>query len=148
MRNTRVIFLDIDGVMNSLGTRPEDRRGLCSWLDPANVAVLNTIVRATNAVIVVSSTWRVSMPLPELRAAFREAGIEGSIIDVTPNIDGSDRQREIVAWLTAQPVPPAHYVIIDDYFPMPDLPERLVKTSRLAGLTVRELPAVLAILAG
>jgi hypothetical protein len=143
----RVIFLDIDGVMNSVATRPEHRHGLVSWLDPANVAVLNQIVEATGAVIVVSSTWRLAMPFAELRANFRAAGCVAEIVDVTPDIAARERVREIVAWLARQSEPPRRYAIIDDDFYMDELPGKLVRTSKLHGLSARELPAVLALLA-
>lgn len=143
----RVIFLDIDGVMNSVATRPHTREGLVSWLDPANVAVLNQIVEATGAVIVVSSTWRLAMPFAELRANFRAVGCTAELVDVTPNLDARERCSEICAWLARQTTPPRRYAIIDDEFEMDALPGKLVRTSKLHGLSARELPAVLALLA-
>jgi hypothetical protein len=143
-----VIFLDIDGVMNNISTRTEPERGIVSWLDPDNVAVLNQIVRATGAVIVVSSSWRLTLPLSELRAGFAAAGCEAQVVGITPNVDGPHRGREIRAWLDAQPDPPTRYVAIDDQFDMPELPGRLVKTCRYSGLTANEVPQVLERLAG
>nr|WP_263429393.1 HAD domain-containing protein [Nannocystis pusilla] len=140
----KVIFLDIDGVMNNLGTRAEPQRsGVVAWLDPDNVAVLNQIVRATGAVVVVSSSWRLTVPLSELRASFAAAGCEAQVVGITPDVDGPRRGREIRAWLDAQTEPPTRYVAIDDQFDMPELPGRLVKTCRVNGLTTRELPQVL-----
>lgn len=141
----KVIFLDIDGVMNNLGT-PGDR-GLASWLDPANVAVLNQIVQATGAAVVLSSSWRRSMPLADLRMAFARAGCAAEIVGITPDLDGPRRGREIAAWLAAQAEPPARYVALDDQFDMPELPGKLVKTSQVEGLTAREVPRILALLA-
>ncbi|WAS93239.1 HAD domain-containing protein [Nannocystis punicea] len=144
----KVIFLDIDGVMNNLGTRSEpEGPGMSACLDPDNVAVLNQIVRATGAVVVLSSSWRLTLPLAELRASFAAAGCEAQVVGITPNVDGPRRGREIRAWLDAQPEPPTRYVAIDDQFDMPELPGRLVKTCRVHGLTTRELPQVLAQLA-
>lgn len=142
----KVIFLDIDGVMNNLGTRPA-RDGLASWLDPVHVALLNDVVRATGAVVVLSSSWRLAMPLDALRVAFAEAGCVAELVDVTPALDGGRRGREIAAWLAAQREPPARYAILDDTFDMPELPGKLIKTSRVEGLSARELPRLLALLA-
>ena len=142
----KVIFLDIDGVMNSLAGKAA-QRGLSSWLDPVHVALLNDVVRATGAVVVVSSSWRRSMPLDALRLAFAEAGCVAEVVDVTPDLDPGRRGREIAAWLAAQREPPVRYAILDDTFDMPELPGKLVKTSRTEGLTAREVPRLLALLA-
>lgn len=62
----KVIFLDIDGVMNSHDMCTDHELGLVSWLDAKNVAILNAIAQATGAAVVVSSTWRLTMPFDEL----------------------------------------------------------------------------------
>lgn len=139
----KVIFLDIDGVMNGAASRPDHRRGFAAWLEPTNVAALNQIVAATGAVVVVSSSWRLAIPWDEMRAAFRDVGCLAELHDRTPDLDARDRQREVIAWLTAQAVPPSRFVVIDDDFLMPDLPGALVRTSKLCGLTEHDVPAVL-----
>ncbi len=144
----KVIFLDIDGVMNSVNTRPQDPRGLIDFLDPRNVSVLNAIVEATGAVVVVSSTWRLSMPFAALKSTFASVGCVAEIIDVTPEINGRERVLEVVAWLERQAEPPTHFVVLDDDFDMPAFPDKLVRTSKFYGLCARDLPAVLAILSG
>jgi hypothetical protein len=143
----KVIFLDIDGVMNSVSTRPQDPRGLVDFLDPANVAVLNTIVQATGAVVVVSSSWRLSTSFVDLVASFAAAGCVAEIVDITPDLDAYRRDREVAAWLAAQPAPPARFVVLDDDYEMPAFPDKLVRTRKLYGLCVGDLPAVLALLA-
>lgn len=142
----KVIFLDIDGVMNSVAAPFDDRRGQASFLAPGNVAVLDQIVRATGAVIVVTSTWRLAMPLEQLRAHFAEARCVAQIVDVTPDLDACRRDREIRAWLAAQREPPRCYAILDDDREMLSLSDRLVRTDQLVGLSARELPRVLALL--
>ena len=143
----KVIFLDIDGVMNSIHTRPRDPRGLADYLDPRNISVLNAIVEATGAVVVVSSTWRLSISFAGLQASFAEAGCVAEIVDVTPDIDQRQRLLEVAAWLERQSSPPARFVVLDDDYDMPAFPDKLVRTSKQHGLSPRDLPAVLAILA-
>ena len=143
----KIIFLDIDGVMNSVTTRPQHSRGLVDFLDPRNVSVLNAIVEATGAVVVVSSTWRLSTTFAALKASFAAAGCVAEILDVTPDIDGRQRVLEVAAWLERQATPPSRFVVLDDDHDMPAFPDKLVRTSKQHGLSPRDLPAVLAILA-
>lgn len=143
----KVIFLDIDGVMNSFSTRPQDPQGLLDFLDPANIGVLNAVVAASGAVVVVTSTWRLTMPFAELQATFASAGCVAEIVDVTPDIDAPRREVEVEAWLAAQAEAPARFVVIDDDFEMPAFPEKLVRTRKLHGLCAGDMPAVLALLA-
>ena len=98
----RVIFLDIDGVLNSeryarklaakhrqLG-HPEDSRACDCFktyqqVDPDAIARLNRLVAATGAKIVVSSTWRKLFDPPELRRILEEHGLVAEIIGETPD---------------------------------------------------------------
>lgn len=143
----KVIFLDIDGVMNSVGLRVQDPRGLVDFLEPGPVATLNTIIAITGAAVVVSSTWRLTTPFPELVASFAAAGCTAQIVDITPEIDARQRGLEVAAWLAQQSRPPERFVVLDDDFDMPAFPDRLVRTRKFFGLGDRELPAVLALLA-
>lgn len=142
----KVIFLDIDGVMNSVTTPFGDRRRLSTFLDPSNVAVLNQIVRATGAVVVVTSTWRLTMSIEQLRGHFEEAGCVAEIVDVTPDLDAYRRDREVRAWLAAQREPPRRWVILDDDPELDASPDTLVRIDQLVGLSARELPRVLELL--
>ena len=68
----KVIFLDIDGVLNNSGN--SFRR-----LDPENVARLNALCRQSGARVVVSSSWRLwGMKL--VRERLREEGFAGRIV--------------------------------------------------------------------
>lgn len=143
MTPRKVIFLDIDGVMNHVRTRAGPGGGLRAMLEPASVALLNRVVEDTGAAVVISSSWRLVLPLGALREAFAAAGCVAEIVDVTPALDASRRELEIAAWLAAQAEPPARFVILDDEFTMEALPGRLVRTSKLRGLCADDLPAVL-----
>src|SRR5205823_4597284 len=102
----RVVFLDIDGVVAPI--RRWDRYG---DLESACIAVLNEIVAAGDADVVVSSTWRHGMSVAELQDALAAQGFKGAVIDVTPTgAAGATRGDEIAAWLAANDV--TGYVII------------------------------------
>lgn len=107
----KIIFLDIDGVMNSVNERklhPEDF-GKMYGIDPKPVAILNDLVKKTGAEIVLSSTWRLDDDYKEVMA---KAGI--NVIDRTPYLVGEIRGEEIDQWLEEKGKDVDVYAIIDD----------------------------------
>lgn len=117
----KVIFLDVDGVMNSADNE---------WLDMKCVDNLHMIVEATDAKVVISSSWRsgwfkepekkhmVSPEMAALEHAMNELGME--IYDKTrPQIGGimDFRGNQIKDYLIEH-APIESFVVIDDiYFP-------------------------------
>jgi len=136
----RVIFLDIDGVLAPI--RQWDRYG---DLDPACIQVLNEIVAAGDADVVVSSTWRHGKTVAELQVMLGAEGFKGCVVDKTPSdIDGGSRGDEIAAWLAAHAV--SGYVIIDDHAGMGALHPHLVQTQPAHGLQPDDAPRAVAVL--
>ena len=136
----RVIFLDIDGVLAPI--RNWERY---EGLDPACVAVLNSVLSRAHADVVISSTWRYSRTVPELQAALESAGFTGRVIGATPtDLSGAERGDEIAAWLAEHPVDA--YVIVDDHADMGALKSRLVLISPAQGLQATDVPRVVATL--
>jgi hypothetical protein len=129
----RVIFLDIDGVLNRTGYHPAESTGLRSWIEPELASRLSAVIDATSASIVLSSDWRVGRELDVLQHELAAAGVIGVLHGVTP-ILGPPRWREIEAWLAKQPIAPEAFVIIDDGFDMGPFAGRFVRTSPLTGL--------------
>jgi hypothetical protein len=85
----KLIFLDIDGVLNWIGT--EDRISGFIGLDPTRIAQFNKIIDAVpDAKIVVSSTWRktgmfgVYEDFNGLKKLLADRGLRGEIIGHTP----------------------------------------------------------------
>lgn len=115
----KVIFLDIDGVLNHYYWYREHRyKSNVSYplddFDPKSVSYLNNITDITGAKIIVSSSWRFNNDIINI---LRKAGITGEIIGCTPdlyNIYGSlCRGKEIDAILNKRP-DIERYVILDD----------------------------------
>lgn len=107
---SKILFLDIDGVVN----RGRDQIRGFNWSDPDCVAMLNRVLRDTNADIVISSSWRIGSDLQELAKHFTsEFGIKGNFISMTPVLEAS-RAEEIHAWITNNNYT-GQYAIIDDY---------------------------------
>ena len=85
-----IIFLDFDGVLNtekyycelkSKGLPSDDKYG--QLFDPEAVANLRKIIDATEARIVVSSSWRY-MGLNVLQRMWYDRDLPGRIVDITP----------------------------------------------------------------
>lgn len=103
----KIIFLDIDGVLNSLDW--SEKQKYCesySEINPEKVNLLKQIVNQTGAEIVLSSTWRTLSTVPGSRNehpqytylvdSLAEYGLK--IISHTPYIN-NNRPEEIRAWL-------------------------------------------------
>lgn len=126
INTNKFIFLDLDGVLNSnlyycekhhneryaeaMAQYPAELALGVSMIDPVAVDNLNKILDATDAKIVVSSSWRHDPYLPDI---FKAVGIKASIFDVTPYTKSRIRGEEVQAWLDKQ-TEPYTYVILDD----------------------------------
>lgn len=105
----KVIFLDIDGVLNHeqfyQGKDPSIIKilDLNLHLDTYSLKLLNQICETTGAKVVLSSTWRRHQSLEKAREIFKLKGFTGEIIDQTPDltINNPDflRGNEILKWV-------------------------------------------------
>jgi hypothetical protein len=152
----KVIFLDIDGVLNvevfinafwmicKIGklSRPEakqlfkvemrDKYG--NLFCPTTINALKYLIEETGAKIVISSTWRAS-GLKIMQEMWKHRELPGEIIDITPFSESRERGYEIEEWLKHNPVD--NYVIIDDDRDMlPEQQDSFVKTDPIYGLTL------------
>jgi hypothetical protein len=141
----RVLFLDVDGVLNREGFEPEGDGGLACWIEAELAARLTALARETDAVLVMSSSWREDGELDELRAELIRAGVAAPLVDVTPVLFGQPRWAEIQAWCIANA--PAAFAILDDLPDMGPLSAYHVRTDVLVGLDDVAIAAVRALLA-
>lgn len=118
----KVIFLDVDGVINCRTTK-ERIRGYIG-VEQEKIALIREIVDATNAKIVLSSTWRLdyiwhkedkSVNLDTYNYLEEELAKQAlDIFDVTPRHNDSWRGREIQDWIDNCGQEIESYVVIDD----------------------------------
>lgn len=116
----KVLFLDFDGVMVTdryqkvlMDANSPLRDDYGAKFDPVCVENLCKIIVCTNAGIVVTSTWKMTMELDGIRQMWDARHLPGKVIGVTPDIDPIHRGNEIDAWLDANPGI-VRYAIIDD----------------------------------
>lgn len=127
----KVIFLDVDGVLNTGMGRP----------DPDKIRLVKRIIDSTKAKVVLSTAWReVPHLLDQLKIALAMQGIvpEG----MTPVItDGAPygwdfrapRHAEIAAYRAEHKI--KEYVILDDWPLANDGSGRMIQTETEVGLT-------------
>ena len=143
----KVIFLDIDGVLNNeehivkihgllgkeqyldllreIGELPFDYR---------SCELLQKFIKETNVEVILSSTWRLNPEAPNIIK--RYAGIE--IKDITPRLNGI-RGEEIQQYLDNHKEI-SNYVILDDDSDMLESQKKhFVKVNNKVGLTIKEI---------
>lgn len=107
MSNIKVIFLDIDGVLNFLGSTHFKHGGVYGIV-PQLLSYLNYIIEQTDAKIVVSSSWRLggigsdSSFYKEMLKRSRELNnysAFNSVIGFTCDRNDAHRGKEILQWI-------------------------------------------------
>ncbi len=134
------IFLDIDGVIQPFSSLKRENYNLdkvqkkiaknfnnnnyltydkydlgavyFDWHKDA-ITNLNKLIKKTNAILVISSSWRVFCSFQMLKDYFTLHDLDSFIIDVTPIISKNDRGEEINSYLS-QNLKIKNFVIIDD----------------------------------
>jgi hypothetical protein len=122
----KVIFLDIDGVLNSDETR--NPRNLPYIVDKKLLGRLTRLVDRSAAKVVLTSSWRID-PV----GLFAAKHWRIPFMDVCPDMPKKPRREEILIWLERHPRV-ARYVVIDDEDDeLDELP--LFQPARATGLT-------------
>ena len=164
----KVIFLDIDGVLNYTEWYTDERNpgnlnGQEGDLDPLCVDRIIRICEETGAKVVISSDWRISWYGTQMRLG--RMGLDDNfVIDKTPefiwrNLSKHDyfnenyektyeysRGAEIDAWLTSHPEC-TNFVIIDDRTDFTDEQSpHFVHIDPMYGITDKDVEFAIAIL--
>jgi len=149
----RILFLDIDGVLNShafvhrAGWHPplgSDRD--LYIIDPVAVALLNGVLEETGAVVVITSSWRSTYPQEALHSMLQQRGFTGQVVGTTPELPGRRRSREIAQWLVDHADVEAFAIVDDDEDAGAGHPHRFVRTTYQVGLTGEHASALVRVL--
>jgi hypothetical protein len=139
MSGQKIIFADIDGVLNC--KRTTNPRKLPYVVDPPLLARFKDLVERSGADVVLSSTWRYD---PAGLFSARHWGIP--FVDVIPDLPDQPRRDEILVWLK-QHGEVARFIVIDDEDDELDgLP--LFQPSAATGLTEKIVDGAAAYLSG
>ena len=135
----RIIFLDIDGVLNC--KRTPNPRKLPYIVDPPLLERFKRLVQRADAEVVLSSTWRYD---PAGLFSAKHWGVP--FIDVIPDMPDKPRRDEIMAWLTGHSDVACFAVLDDDDDELDQLP--LFQPSGSMGITDKIAECLAAYLLG
>lgn len=154
----RVLFLDVDGVLNNEGVFKDRRFGYMP-LDHLCIERLHNVIRETGCKIVLSSAWREVERL--------EKALDANLVFEVYNGLGSDplqvrhsdrstrrlngdayngRGSEIAEWLSRHPEVDGYAIVDDDGDMLPGQMSRFVQTTFDTGLADEHAARLIAIL--
>lgn len=157
----KVIFLDIDGVLNTGEgpNAPQDRFG--DAFNPNAIENLSKVIAEAGAEIVVSSSWKF-FGLDGMQEMWKERNLPGQVIGITPNtisdemllnanLDDMDslcfKGLEIKEWLAKHGKMIDNYAILDDENSfLPEQQPHFVKTNPECGISKEDVNRVIEIL--
>lgn len=124
----KILFLDIDGVVNCRTTK--ERHGPFIGIDPKLANIIRRIISETNCKVVLSSTWRLN---EDSRNEVRNKVCQ--FVDQTINSRYGQRGDEIIEWLNRNGIFTYNdYAILDDNNDFYDW-QPLFRTSFETGIT-------------
>ncbi len=161
----KVIFLDIDGVLNTevylsavyraihltneeidIQTCNAFRDGYGQRFDPMAERALRLIIDKTDAKIVISSTWRMS-GIEEMQSMWKDRNLPGEVIDVTPcHLRTRFRGNEIKEWLDNNPHVESYLIIDDDSDMLEEQKSNFIQTDFQYGLMIKDIDMAVKIL--
>jgi hypothetical protein len=133
----KVLFLDIDGVINSVRTAVanggypfelEEQEAF----DQVAIKLIRGLCRAGDVKIVLSSAWRLYHAVPDVAAAF-----DLPLIGKT-KAGGKSRGHDIQAWLDAHPEVTAYAIVDDTPHMLESQADRFVQTDPYNGLAWKD----------
>lgn len=156
-RTMKILFLDIDGVLNSTRSSIADSAGYLPYphiggapglpkelkdTDWVAIGMVAKLIKQQNVHIVISSSWRESFTIKQLENMFY-LPILGAI-DQDPGIRGEQIQR----WLNAHPEVTEYAIVDDNSQFLASQADHFVQTDFDEGLTYANIKALRDILDG
>ncbi len=170
--NYPIIFLDIDGVLRSIKYEKFRISHNLPWFDtngplfdPNCITALSTLINATDAKLVIHSSWKdgrtSASPLSIIRKIWGDRNLPGELVDITPTLSSDELMNlyglnvtkkwkgyEIDLWLS-QNTAYDSYVIIDNQDIVLDYQKKFfVRTNGKKGLQNSDIKKAINILTG
>ena len=144
---TNILFLDVDGVLNSdqwyLNRQArgivEGSNAWSSDINPEAVRLLNELNERIPYKILLSSTWRLGYPLPILQERFRGLGLIPPLVGATPSITPTGQRgneiQEALELINGLIVVDSYAILDDDMDMLPHQQDYFVRVDHALGLT-------------
>lgn len=147
MQKIKVLFLDMDGVVNSAENQKQGLFKTDFPVDPYMAFLVGKIVLDTNCKVVLSSSWRHSRDNVEkinkqMVELLDTTGYEPYDDTRPPGIENCQRGREIKAWLDKHPEVEKYAILDDENDMLPEQQPNFFKTSWQTGITKEIAEAV------
>jgi hypothetical protein len=149
-KRKQILFLDIDGVLNTDSFLKENWKGrdvpdYSIYIQTELVSELNRILSSSQHVkVVIHSSWGRALSLEQITSALVSKGFAHAkrVLGVTPKKFSSHKLHEIGLWLSDNPKTEEFLVIDDDYIAVnilqelrPHMRATQISTDSSAGLT-------------
>jgi hypothetical protein len=118
----RVVFLDLDGVLNDEAARAASKTSALNGAPPrpplqrSRVERLQRVLDATQARVVLVTGWRTLLPAETINAELRNAGLQWPIAGAVGVVGNDGRMAATRAFLDANPAIRAWVVLDDDRY--------------------------------
>lgn len=144
----KVIFLDVDGVLNNDYTKTYTKSG-AEFVDDYLIERLKALIAATDATVIMSSSWRYGLTCARHHDDFVELieKLESHGIHVsgyTPTMNTAHKSVEIKQYLLEHPEVDKFVILDDDEIEL--FPEQHVETLNRYGLTDENVEEAIKIL--
>jgi len=115
-----IVFLDIDGVLNNFMTTEKSPMGF-TGIDSDKVSILSKVVKGLNAVIVLTTDWKLDWDFDKTKCTKDGLYMENKLKEFGLNIYGKtyeekqqDRCKGIMEWMNNQKEKIDKFIILDD----------------------------------
>jgi hypothetical protein len=163
MNIEKLLFLDVDGVLNYSNPGPDGRR--CNRIRPECCAALARVLEETDAKVVLSSSWRYQITRGQMTVlgfaymlyTHGLTGMTRALIGHTEEdpefSDPADlqhdlRSKQVRAWLSANGSAERYVMIDDDEHGAREWGHPIVQTDGRVGFTEADADRVIAVLNG
>ena len=109
-KKKKIIFLDIDGVLNISESIVEHNNKYFSDMDEDKINYLNNICKKFNIKIVLSSSWRDNNSIEDTNDFFKYKGIKNKIVDYVEQF--KDKNEAIREYIEKNNI--KDFIVIDD----------------------------------